>query len=144
MENEDKGFGKFRMFIPLMERGLTPGDLKIEFPAVWNIFDQFKAKVLYAEHILRVEIDRNLQYVNPDQTQGTLTVYTRCNEKMEKELDRFLKENRLGTYDKHVLLHEDTKKKDYNAVRWLVIPDITVYIAKKENSEEEPREVQHD
>ena len=43
------------VLVPIAELYLTPEDMSDSFPLIWAIFNQFKAKILYAESSFTVE-----------------------------------------------------------------------------------------
>ena len=99
--------------VPIAELYLTSKDMADSFPLIWAIFNQFKAKVLYAESSFTVE------YGPPQGDKGItfLIVYTTCDEEVEDSLDAYLRDKKLGNYDGHKLRITDTGQ-EITAVRW--------------------------
>ena len=103
------------VLVPIAELYLTPEDMSDSFPLIWAIFNQFKAKILYAESSFTVE------YGPPQGDRGItfLIVYTTCDKEVEDSLDAYLIKSNLGNYDGHKLRVSPTGK-EITAVRWIV------------------------
>ena len=96
------------VLIPIAELYLTPEEMSDSFPLIWTIFNQFRAKVIYAESSFVPQGDKGFTF---------LTVYTTCDKEVEDSLDAYLIKSNLGNYDGHKLRISPTGK-EITAVRW--------------------------
>ena len=100
--------------LPLATLTFSPLDFRNSFALIDSIFEQFKLKVLYAEsHFSPIDPASSSNGIT------TLSVYTICDDAIEKSFDSYLRSHGIGYLEGHQLLNgKDRTKQD--SAKWLI------------------------
>ena len=99
---------------PLATLTFSPLDFRNSFALINSIFEQFKLKVLYAES--------HFSPIDPASSPNGITVlsvFTVCDDAIEKSFNSYLRSHGIGYLEGHQLLNvEDRTKQD--CAKWVI------------------------
>ena len=99
---------------PLATLTFSPLDFKNSFALIDSFFEQFKLKVLYAES--------HFSPIDPASSPNGITVlsvFTACDDAIERTFDHYLRSQGIGYLEGHQLLDDKNGKKQRHA-KWVI------------------------
>lgn len=100
--------------LPIATLTFSPLDFRNSFALIDSIFEQFKLKVLYAEsHFSPIDQASSSNGIT------VLSVFTACDDAIEKSFDKYLRSQDIGYLEGHQLLSGRVGIKQSSA-KWVI------------------------